>query len=76
MASSASPSRSMDRKVTIAYLWARFQVSAADAERLLADAEASDTGMAPLVREGKRTIWATHMTTQDGKFVIETEWPS
>jgi len=75
MAGTGSPSRLMDRTATVSYLWARFQVGAVDAERLLSDAEASDTGMAPLPREGKQTIWANHMVTQGGKFIIETEWP-
>lgn len=73
MAYTSHPSAPMDHAAAVAYLWDRYQVDAADAESLLARATASPSGMAPHPREGKRTVWANHMTTLGGQFIIETE---
>jgi hypothetical protein len=65
----------MDTGNAIDYLWAKYQVDVTAAEHLLAAAVEGETGMASFPREGAKTIWATWMTTQGGKFIIETEWP-
>lgn len=58
----------------VSYIRRTYEVPARAAADLLIAARASETGMASLPVPGsRRKVWATHMTTQDGKFIIEAE---
>jgi hypothetical protein len=49
-------------------------IPARDVADMLIAATRSPSGMASLPIPGsRRRVWATHMTTQDGKFMIEVE---
>jgi hypothetical protein len=65
----------MTRDDTVSYLVSKYQLTDGQANDLLDRAMARATGMAshPRSKPHQRTVWATHMTTQDGKFIIEDE---
>ncbi len=67
------PSGLLNVTEAIDYLRETYQVGETDAEHLLASAVRSETGMASLPRDGARTLWVTHMTTQHGTFIIELD---
>jgi len=51
-----------------------YRIPARDAADMLIAATQSPSGMASLPVPGsRRTVWATHMTTQGGKFMVEAE---
>ena len=51
----------------------KYELTLREAEDLVRRAEASVTGMASHGRGTHRTVWVTHMSTQQGKFVIELD---
>jgi hypothetical protein len=58
------------------YVRNTYRIPARAAADLLLAATESESGMAwlPLPREhARRKVWATHMTTQNGRFIIEDE---
>lgn len=61
----------MGFEAAVLYLTTMEDLTAAEAEILLACAQESKTGMAMHGRRGLRPVWATHMTTLNGKFIIE-----
>ena len=65
------PSELMNRPEALRCLWLTYRVPDIQARDLLDCARESASGMAPLARPDQRTIWATHMTTQGEKFIIE-----
>lgn len=69
------PSAPMDREAAIAYLRSQHELSEHDASDLLDRAVQRRTGMAshPRSNPHQRTVWATHMTTLGGTFIIEVE---
>jgi hypothetical protein len=52
---------------------ADFRIPLASAYALLDAAVASETGMAPYPYTERTDVWVTHMTTQDGRFIVETD---
>jgi hypothetical protein len=70
------PSEPMEHIDAVKYLRERYEVPSRAAADLLIAAKASETGMAslPLPRAHRRSrVWANHMTTQGGRFIIEDE---
>jgi hypothetical protein len=65
----------MTRDDACVYLQRKYGLTAYDARDLLTRATQRTTGMAsrPRTRPGEKTVWATHMTTQNGTFIIEEE---
>jgi len=60
----------------VKYLRGKYEVSARDAADLLIAATQSETGMASIplaASQSRRKVWANHMTTQGGRFIIEDE---
>ncbi len=51
----------------------KYELTLREAEDLVSRAEASVTGMASHGLGTTRTVWVTHMSTQQGKFVIELD---
>jgi hypothetical protein len=72
---SSHPSAPMTREDTVTYLAGKYELTDGQANDLLDRAMARSTGMAshPRSKPGQRTVWATYMTTQNGKFIIEDE---
>ena len=52
---------------------ADFRIPLASAYVLLDAAVASESGMAPYPYTEHTDVWVTHMTTQDGQFIVETD---
>jgi hypothetical protein len=73
MSYSSHPSAPMDRPAALRYLWQAYQMPGINAADLLDRARESATGMASLPRAGEYTVWATHMSTLGGQFIIERE---
>lgn len=57
----------------VKHLRERHDIPARDAAELLLAAEQSESGMAKLARRGYRTVWVTHMTTQQGRYMVELD---
>lgn len=65
----------MERDDAVVYLQRKYLMTAHDARDLLDRATQRRTGMAsrPRTKPGEKTVWATHMSTQEGRFIIEDE---
>jgi hypothetical protein len=72
---SSHPSAPMTRDDTVTYLVSKYKLTSGQANDLLDRAMSRATGMAshPRAKPGQLTVWATHMTTLEGKFIIEDE---
>jgi hypothetical protein len=67
------PSAPMERPEALHYLWTEYMITDIYARDLLDRARASESGMAMIERHLSQKVWATHMTTLGGKFIIELE---
>jgi len=72
---SSHPSAPMPRDEACVYLQLQYGLTAHDARDLLTRATQRATGMAsrPRTKPSEYTVWATHLTTQNGQFIIERE---
>lgn len=57
----------------VRYMRDSYGVPARAAADLLESARTSPSGMANFPRPGRASVWATYMTTQNGKFMIECD---
>ena len=60
----------------VKHLRDKYEVPAREAADLLIAATQSETGMASIplaASQRRRKVWASHMTTQGGTFIIEDE---
>lgn len=75
MSYSSHQSAPMGRDEACAYLQRKYKLTAYDARDLLTRAAQRATGMAsrPRTKPSEQTVWATHVTTLGGKFIIEDE---
>jgi hypothetical protein len=63
----------MERGAAERHLVAAFRLTEDEAAALVTESTVSVSGMAQFPRPGlpPRTLWVTHMTTLDGKFIVE-----
>lgn len=64
-------SKLMERSEAVSYLTSEYFLTYLEAMNLLDRARENASGMAKHERHLMRDVWATHMTTQGGKFIIE-----
>jgi hypothetical protein len=72
---SSRPAGPFEHDAAVTYLQETYELTEEQAKDLLARATQRSTGMAshPRSKPYQRTVWATHMTTQGGRFMIEAE---
>ena len=65
----------LDRSEVLEQLQLIHGLTEEQADSVVKTATESVSGMGSLARTSRKTVWVSQLLTQNGKFIIETEWP-